>query len=84
MHELQDDNDLAVFQFNQRVFDGSMISARIEKVPERAPIIVKHYQDWVEALAKAKTRGAKFTVTGGGNVTSNDMFKSIDMGVREN
>ena len=71
MHELQDANDLAVFQLHQRGFYGSMISARIEKVPERAPITVKHSQARVEELEKSKTYGDKFTATGGGHVTSN-------------
>ena len=47
-------------------------------------ITVKNSQARVEALAKAKTHGAKFTATGGGHVTSDDMFKSMEMGVREN
>ena len=33
---------------------------------------------------KAKTRGATVTPTGCGNVTSNDMFKSMEMDVRGN
>ena len=35
------------------------------------------------ALVKAKTHGAKFTATQGGHVTTNDMFKSTEMDVRE-
>ena len=61
-----------------------MLSARIKKVQEMAPITVKNSQAQVELLEKSKTRGAKFTATGGGNVTSNEIFKSMEMGVIEN
>ena len=59
-----------------------MISMRIEKLPEKAPTTVKHSQVRAEALEKAKTRGAKFTATGGENVTPNDMFKDMEMVMR--
>ena len=83
MRDLQDTNDLAVFKLSQQGLDGSTISVRVEKVPETEPITVKHSQAQVGALANAKTHGSKFTVTGGGHVTKNDMFKAMDMDSRK-
>ena len=75
--------DLAVFKLTQHGFDGKFLGARIEKVPGVTRITVKHSQDRIVALAKAKSHGAKFTATGGGHVTSNDMFKAMEMEARE-
>ena len=79
MRDFQDANDLAVFKLSQQGLGGSMLSVRVEKVPETEPITVKHSRDWVKALANLKTHRAKFTATGVGNVTTNEMFKSMEM-----
>ena len=84
MRDLQDDNDLAVFKLNQEGFIGITFSVKIEKVPKEPPITQKNSQERILALAKVKTHGAKFIATRGGHVTSNDMFKSMEMDVREN
>ena len=84
MRDLQDSNNLASFQMDQRGFDGIMSHARLEVVPDTKPITINHSQAQVKALAKAKTRGAKFIATGGGYVTLNDVFKAMNMSTRGN
>ena len=83
MRYLQDANDLDLFQMDQQGFDRKMFRARLEVVPETAPITIKHSQARAEVLAKAKTHGSKFTVKGGGHVTSNGGFKDMEMSTRE-
>ena len=83
LRALQAANDLAVYMANDRGYDGNLFAAKLAEPERTRPVTVKHSQARVEALAKASTHGAKFTATGGFHLTSNDMFKSMEIAVRE-
>ena len=60
-----------------------MLSMCAEKVLETEAITAKHSQAQVEALANTKTHEDKFTAPVGVHVTTNDMFKAMEMDSRK-
>ena len=84
MRDLQHANDLAVYQLDHRAYDGSVWAAELEEVPEDdAPVTVKHSAARVNVLASRTTTSGKFAVTGGYHLTSNDIFKSMEVEARK-
>ena len=83
MRHLQYANNLALFQMDKQGFDGKFCIARLEVVPDTAPVPIKHSQARGEALAKAKTHGAKLTATGGRHIMSNEVLKVMEISTRD-
>jgi hypothetical protein len=52
---------------------------KISKRKALAPVTVANTREHQEALAAACTHGKKFFVTGGKHVTSEDMFKAVEL-----
>jgi len=83
MMQVQNANDTATHALTQAGFRGDILKAKIDKPKAAQPIEARNSQARIEALAKAKTHGQKFYVTGGSHVTADDMFKSLEISVKE-
>ena len=80
MLEIQEANNVSTYALDRLGFDASYLTAKINEATEdNAPVTVANTKERVEALARAKTHGQKFKATGGGHVTSDDFFKSIEL-----
>jgi len=83
MLNVQLSNIVACNVLEQNGYASDALRATINVTQTAEPITVPNTAARVALLAKAKTHGAKFTVTGGGHITSADMFKSMEVHVRE-
>ena len=83
MMEVQDANDLAVYNLTGSGYCGDILKAKLKETTTKEPIAELNSQSRIELLAKASTHCAKFTATGGFHITSDDMFKSLDISIRE-
>ena len=84
MRLIQDLNDRAVAGLNARGWNGSAFAGKIKE--RRAvltrPISQPNTRARQEDIAAATSTGARYHATGGGHITSDDMFKSIEVGKR--
>ena len=83
MHEIQDANDLGVYQLTQMGYVAINLRAKLIPTKTVEPITQPHTQERIELLAAAHTHGAKFTATGGSHLTTDDFFKSIEIPKRK-
>ena len=83
MMDVQDANNLAVYTLTGAGYCGDTIKANLKETTKKEPITELNSQARIEILAKASTHGAKFTATGGFHITSDDMFKSLEISIRE-
>ena len=83
MQEVQDANDLTVYQLTGMGYVGSKFKATLIPTKTTRPITQPHSQERIELLAAANTHGAKFTATGGSHLTTDDFFKSIEIPKRK-
>ena len=81
--EVQDANDLAVYNLTVAGYCGDILKAKLKETTTKEPITERNSQARIELLAKASTHGAKFTATGCFHITSDDMFKSLEISIRE-
>jgi hypothetical protein len=86
--DVQSQNDYSTTQLTMMGYKGEMLRAQYHEDKFRAlraaaPGTVAHTRERQEALAAATTHGKKFFVTGGEHITSDDMFKSVEI-VRRN
>ena len=86
--DIQSQNDYSTAQLNLMGYRGDKLRAVFlpDKISERKAsmaVTVANTRDRQEAIAAATTHGAKFFVTGGEHVTSNDMFKAAEINRRK-
>ena len=76
---IQEANDLAVYLLNARGYPGDRLKAKINEAKFKRPVTAPHSKERIELLSSAATHGSKFLATGGGHVTSDDFFKSLEV-----
>ena len=82
--DIQFQNDYSTTQLNVMGFRGDVLRAQFcpDKISERkasVPVTVANTRERQEALAATHTHSKKFFVTGGKHVTSDDMFKAVEL-----
>ncbi|KAL7546421.1 hypothetical protein ACHAWF_015054 [Thalassiosira exigua] len=83
MRVMQEGNRLAVQILNRLGYIGDLLEGTISEVIKPKHVTEPHSKERITLLAKAKTHSAKFTATGGGHLTSDDYFKSMEIDTRE-
>ena len=83
MMGVQDANDLDIYTLNGDGYCGDIPKANLKETTTKDPITERNSQARIELLEKAITHGAKFIATGGFHITSDDMFKSLEIYIRE-
>ena len=86
--DIQPQNDYSTAQLNLMGYRGDVLRAQFcpDKISERKEsmaVTVANTRERQEAIAAANTHGAKFFVTGGEHMTSNDMFKAAEINRRK-
>lgn len=80
---IQDANDLSTHALTEAGFGGEFLKVAMVKVNGPKIITEKHTVERQRAMSKAKTSGKMFHTCGGFHMTSDDMFKSTELEVRE-
>jgi hypothetical protein len=80
--QTQSCNDIATHALSMSGYNGNVLKGMIIPIKATEVITVPHTQERIDLLAQAKKHGQIFTATGGGHLTSNDMFKSIELKTR--
>ena len=81
---METQNNMATNMLNSRGFIGDLLKVKLKrKVNDGRTLTVAHTKERVDALAKAKTHGEKFYVTGGSHATHDDMFKAAEVANRK-
>ena len=62
-------------------YPGRIFQAHANEVKFKSPLPVPHSKEHIHLLADATRHGAKFTATGCGHLTGDDVFKSIEVKV---
>eukprot|EP00985_Skeletonema_marinoi_P001036 scaffold429_cov115-Skeletonema_marinoi.AAC.3 len=62
---LQATNNMSTFFLTQQGYDGNAFVATVKKRPKQSNVTVRHTQDRIDMLARAKTHGDLFYATGG-------------------
>ena len=72
---------MAVGFLNSRGYgdNGNQLSATVNKVKMRAPTTVRHSEERLQLLADVESQGQRFTVTGGCPLSTDDIFKSVEL-----
>ena len=82
--DIQFQNDYSTTQLNVMGCRGDILRVQFcpDKISERkvlVPVTVANTREHQEALAAAHTHGKKFFMTGGKHVTSDNMFKAVEL-----
>jgi hypothetical protein len=82
---LQSQNILCVNWLNFHGYDGDVLKAEVKRRPQsvRASLTQPNSKERVQALARAKTHGDIFHVTGGAHHTADDFFVSRELKERK-
>ncbi len=85
--DIQSQNDFSTTQLSVMGYKGDALNVqfREDKIQERqatATVKVPQTRERQEAIAATNTHGKKFFVTGGKHVTSDDMFKAVEINRR--
>ncbi len=80
--QTQSVNDIATHALSMSGYDGNVLKGTIIPIKATEVITVPHTQEQIDLLAQAKKHGQIFTATGGDHLTSNNMFKSIELKAR--
>ena len=83
MRAVQVANNYTTNFLTEKGYVGDLLEAKIVETREDTAIIKPNTQDHVLALAGNKTHGGKFKVTGGTHITSDNFFKSTEIGKRD-
>ncbi|KAL7548008.1 hypothetical protein ACHAWF_016321 [Thalassiosira exigua] len=75
----EEDNHISVQILDCAGYQVDLLKATIKEVSKPKHVMVPHSKECIVLLAKAKTHSAKFTATGGGHLTSDDYFKSMEV-----
>ena len=60
-----------------------MLASKLNKQKVTAPVTRPNSRERIKVLARVKTHGALFHATGGGHITHDDFFLSMEISVRE-
>ncbi len=83
MKRIQEQNDQCTFFLTRNGYDGSVLACTLNEKKVTAPVTRPNIQQRIEILAKARTHRALFHASGGGHITHDDFFKSMQISVRE-
>ena len=79
-NKIQARNNLACDLLITKLYDGNQLRGKMKQSLYSTRVLtVPHSQERIEALAKAKTHGERFFVTGGSHATCDDVFKAAEM-----
>jgi hypothetical protein len=83
LNSIQMGNDLAVYALNDGGYNGDLLKGRIQET--KAPEILTRPQSMerVKLLSEASSHGAKFAVTGGSHIMTNDFIMAACLKERE-
>ena len=76
---IQEQNTLACTALSHSVYNGDAMRVEIIPIAQTKVIMAPHTQEQIELLSEAKKHGQIFAATGGDHLTSNDVFKSIEL-----
>ena len=79
MASIQEANTSAVALLTRRGYYGDFLAATVNPLIKRKAITVPHSKERLLAMDAAKTHGEKFHATGGGHLTSDCFFKSLEV-----
>ena len=74
-------NESSCFHLDMFGYDGSAFCVSPKKMVKKS-ITVKDSKEYIVLFSNSKTHGATFSGTGGLNINSKDMFKSIEHSVK--
>ncbi len=80
---IQEHNTLACTALTLAGYNGHFMQVKAKPAASTKVITLPHKQEWIELLSKAKKHGQIFAAMGGDHLTSNDMFKSIELKQRK-
>ena len=76
---IQAANNLSTYFLKEHGYNGSTFKAEINILTKKKKTTVPETREIIEILASATSHGAIFHVTGGGNLTSDNMFRAAQM-----
>ena len=76
MHNIKSANKLSTYFLNEHGYNGSTFKAEINILTKKKKKTVPETREIIEILASATSHGAIFHVTGGGHLTSDNMFQA--------
>ena len=76
---IQEHNTLACTGLTLAGYNGDHMKLTAKPAPSTKVITNPHTQERIELLSEAKKHGQIFAATGGDHLTSNDMFKAIEL-----
>jgi hypothetical protein len=76
---IQEHNTLACTALTLAGYNGYFLQEKATPAASTKVITLPHTQERIELLSKAKKHGQIFAAMGGDHLTSNDMFKSIEL-----
>jgi hypothetical protein len=79
VHLIQEHNTLACTALTLAGYNGDHMKLTAKPAASTKVITNPHTQEWIELLSEAKKHGQIFAATGGDHLTSNDMFKAIEL-----
>ena len=78
--KIQDSKNTACDLLSARGFCGNTLKVHLIKSMLTAGTVTEpNSQERIEALAAAKSHGARFLVTGGGHMCTNKIFKAMEL-----
>ena len=80
---IQTANDVSTNALNTGGYNGNVMRREILAIPTTEQITEEHSAERLQLLAKSNTHGKLFTATGGGHLTSDDIFIASEMATRE-
>ncbi|KAL3771166.1 hypothetical protein ACHAWU_004789 [Discostella pseudostelligera] len=80
---IQTANDVSTNALSTGGYNGSVMRREILAIPTTEQITEEHSAERLQLLAKSNTHGKLFTATGGGHLTSDDIFIASEMATRE-
>jgi len=80
---IQNANDISTNALTTGGYNGNVMRREILAIPTTEQITEEHSAERLQLLTKSNTHGKLFTATGGGHLTSDDIFIASEMGTRE-
>ena len=76
IHLIQSANNHLTFFLKEHGFNSDVLKASVKKVKKQS-VTVRNLQEWIDAISQATTHGNLFHATGGGHLTDEDVFLSL-------
>ena len=82
--KIQDSKNTACDLLSARGFCGNKLKVHLKKSMLTAGTVTEpNSQERIEALAAAKSHGARFLLIGGGDMCTDDIFKAMELKARQ-